>query len=238
MTLLDLTFPTPEENLACEEALVEQTEAGGPEWLRFWEPPRPFVVLGYANRRATEVHRDACQTDGVPILRRVSGGGTVLQMPGCLNYALGLRVDTFAELATVASANQFIMRRNAEAISRQLGQPVQVRGHTDLALGDRKFSGNAQRRYRRTLLFHGSILLAADLSLLGRFLRFPSRTPDYRAGRAHADFVTNLPLSATAVKDALCQAWQARPESPPVPVDRIRALVAEKYAQADWNEKF
>jgi lipoate-protein ligase A len=287
MTCLDLTLPTPAENLACDEALTEQCEAGGPEWLRFWEPASPFVVLGYANRLATEVNQDACRADGVPILRRVSGGGAVLQIPGCLNYALGLRLDEAGELATVAGANQFIMERNADAISRCLipiisqpinnspmgevgraspravnnqprpargcrpttfplfandwgclGQPVQVRGHTDLALRDRKFSGNSQRRYRRSLLFHGSLLLNADLSLLGGYLRFPSKTPDYRAGRSHADFVTNLPLPAAAVKDVLRQAWQAHSESTAVPLDRIRALVAEKYARAEWNEKF
>jgi lipoate-protein ligase A len=238
MTCLDLTLPTPAENLACDEALAEQCEAGGPEWLRFWEPASPFVVLGYANRLGTEVNQDACRADGVPILRRVSGGGAVLQMPGCLNYALGLRLDEAGELATVAGANQFIMERNADAISRRLGQPVQVRGHTDLALRDRKFSGNSQRRFRHTLLFHGSVLLNADLSLLGRYLRFPSQTPDYRAGRSHAEFVTNLPLPAAAVKDVLRRAWQAHSESTAAPLDRIRALVAEKYARAEWNEKF
>src|SRR5262245_29464931 len=93
MRLLDYTFPTPEENLACDEALLDLCEAGhAPEVLRFWEPSSHFVVVGYANRIADEVNVTECRTRGIPILRRCSGGGTVLQGPGCVNYALVLRI--------------------------------------------------------------------------------------------------------------------------------------------------
>ena len=59
MFLCDLTLPTPEENLACDEALLDLCEAGGAgELLRFWEPPSYFVVLGYANNLPLEGARD------------------------------------------------------------------------------------------------------------------------------------------------------------------------------------
>jgi len=93
MQLLDLTFPTPQENLACDEALLEMCERGyDREILRFWEPSSLFVVLGYSNPVSTEVDHEACRTAGVPILRRYSGGGTVLQGSGCFDYALVLEV--------------------------------------------------------------------------------------------------------------------------------------------------
>src|SRR5262245_61180745 len=86
MNLLDLTLPTPAENLACDEALLDAAEAGeSDEVLRFWEPKQLFVVVGYANKVVTEVNVSACESCGVPILRRCSGGGTVLQGLGCLN---------------------------------------------------------------------------------------------------------------------------------------------------------
>ena len=60
MNYLDLTFPTPEENLACDEALLDWCEAGdGPEVLRFWEPQQHFVVVGYSNRVEREVNVEA-----------------------------------------------------------------------------------------------------------------------------------------------------------------------------------
>ena len=55
MKLCDLTLATPEENLACDEALLDLCEAGhSGDILRFWEPSRHFVVLGYANKAARE----------------------------------------------------------------------------------------------------------------------------------------------------------------------------------------
>src|SRR2546422_3154717 len=62
MHLLDLTFPTPAENLACDEALLDLCEQGGAgEVLRFWEPREYFVVVGYANKVASEVNLAACR---------------------------------------------------------------------------------------------------------------------------------------------------------------------------------
>src|SRR6185503_18456412 len=113
MNYLDFTLPTPAENLACDEALLDRAEsAGGPAFLRFWESPQPFVVLGYANKVAEEVNVEACRPLGVPILRRCSGGGTVLQGPGCLNYSLVLRSSDTGPQRTITEANRFVMQRN------------------------------------------------------------------------------------------------------------------------------
>lgn len=236
MEILDLTLPTPEENLACEEALLAECEAGGAEVLRFWESPVYFAVLGYANERERELDVPACAAAGVPILRRITGGGTVLQGPGCLNYALILRGEAGA-LASVAEANRHIMERQAQVLGRVLGQGVRVRGHTDLAVGERKFSGNCQRRLRRSLLFHGSLLLDFDLAQVGRFLRFPSRQPDYRGGRAHGEFIVNVGLERAAVKEALAAAWGATGQGARVPVEAITELVRGKYGRREWNER-
>jgi len=175
MTSLDLTLPTPAENLACDEALLDLCEASGGETLRFWESPQYFVVVGYANPIATEVNRAACEARGIPILRRCSGGGTVIQGPGCLNYSLALSIEGDHSLPNITAANRFIMERNRLALEAVLAQPVTVSGHTDLAVGGVKFSGNAQRRKRLALLFHGSFLLHFNLPLISDLLLMPSR---------------------------------------------------------------
>ena len=306
MNFLDLTFPTPAENLAADEALLDWCdETGGPEMLRFWEPREHFVVVGYANKVATEVHTDACAESHVPILRRCSGGGTVLQAPGCLNYSLILRIIEGGSLASINSANRFIMERNRAAIERLLldtgrgqldaralsspspppgeeragvrrplvsisnpltpvlsplgrgegadpaatarprqnevntgGSQLSIQGHTDLAVNGLKFSGNAQRRKKTHLLFHGTFLLHFDLPLVEKFLAMPSLQPDYRQGRRHPEFITNLPVSAAAVKQALCAAWSAAQPLENCPHDRIQSLVHDRYVTNGWNFKF
>jgi lipoate-protein ligase A len=231
---LDLTFPSAAANLACDEALLDACDdgaAGGV--LRFWEPRDCFVVAGFSNRVAHEVNLAACRQAGVGVFRRCSGGGAVLQGPGCLNYSLVLRIDADPPLSTIPAANRHIMERHRDALSALLGRAVQVQGITDLTLGGLKFSGNAQRRKRRALLFHGTFLLRFDLALMERFLTMPSRQPDYRAGRPHARFLTNLDVPASAIQGALRACWSAHAPLPLTP--DCRQLVAQKYSRDEWN---
>ena len=239
MHLLDLTLPTPAENLACDEALLDLCEEGGAgEVLRFWEPREAFVVVGYANKVASEVNLDACRALGIPILRRCSGGGTVLQGPGCLNYSLILRINDSGPLQSVTGTNRFVMERNQQALAKLLGRRVQVQGFTDLTLGDLKFSGNAQRRRRHSLIFHGTFLLEFDLTIVEKVLAVPSRQPEYRQGRSHRDFLINLKLPAEAIRQAMGDAWGAAGPLQEVPFGAITKLAIETYSHPDWNAKF
>jgi lipoate-protein ligase A len=238
MKYLDRTLDSAQENLACDEALLDGCEAGYPdEILRFWEPRQHFVVLGYSNKVSTEVNLDSCKAHDVPVLRRCSGGGTVLQGPGCLNYALILRIRKGSATANITEANAFIMNRNRNALNGLLGGQVLIQGHTDLTLQGVKFSGNSQRRRRKFLLFHGSFLLGLDLALLEQVLRLPSKEPSYRRNRAHKEFLTNLPLMADAVKEAMKTVWSANDVLEEIPEERIDRLVHEKYARDEWNLK-
>ncbi len=247
MKLLDLPFSSPAENLAADEALLDWCESGdGEETLLFWEPRETFVVVGYANKIATEVNVAACEQKNVPIFRRCSGGGTVVQMAGGLNYSLILRIEENDATRSITSANKFIMEKNAEAIETLLPKlktqnsklKISVRGHTDLCLGDLKFAGNSQRRRKNFLLFHGTLLLNCDLSLVSELLQMPSLEPDYRANRSHEEFVTNLNLPAQKVKAALAKIWNANEDLKNPPLENISKLALEKYSTREWNFKF
>jgi len=230
----------PAANLAADEAVLDLCENGaGDETLIFWEPQDVFVVVGYANKVATEVNVAACEKRGISVFRRCSGGGTVVQMPGGLNYSLILRITETGPTRSITAANQFIMEQNRAAIASLVpGARVSVRGHTDLCLGNLKFAGNSQRRRKNFLLFHGTLLLNCDLTLISELLRMPSLQPDYRASRAHENFVTNLNLPAAAVKAALKQAWEASEPAPALPAADVSRLVTEKYSADSWNRKF
>jgi lipoate-protein ligase A len=239
MHYLELTLPRPEENLACDEALLDTCEEGqAPPILRFWEPRQPFVVLGYGNKIDTEVNVDFCEQNSISILRRCTGGGTVLQVPGCLNYSLILPISSETQLHTVSATNRFITGRNADALAELTRLPVRVEGCTDLGLNGLKFSGNSQRRRKNSLLFHGSFLLSADISLIEKTLALPSKEPDYRQNRSHADFLINLKVSAAEIKAVLRNVWGASQLLINFPHHRVTALCREKYDLASWNRKF
>jgi lipoate-protein ligase A len=239
MKYLDRTLRTPQANLAGDEALLDWCEEGSAdEILRFWEPRQHFVVLGYSNRTRTEVNLDSCKKLAIPVLRRCSGGGTVLQGPGCLNYALLLKIHGDSPLTNIAEANAFIMKRNRNALNSLLDGKVLIQGHTDLTLQGVKFSGNSQRRKRHSLLFHGSFLLNLDLALLEQVLPMPSQQPHYRRRRPHKDFLTNLNLPADDIKEAIKRAWNSTEALEDIPEKRVKQLVQEKYATDAWNLKF
>ena len=207
--LLDLTLPSPMANLALDEALLDDLEETGHEpVLRLWESDRYFVVLGRSSRSIDDVHLDACRHDSIPILRRASGGGTVLQGPGCLSYALVLPTGLHPSLRDIRLTNAFILKRIAAALSPW--QPAIVaQGISDLTVKGRKIGGSAQKRKRETLLFHGTVLYRMQAGIIARYLKQPMRQPDYRENRPHGEFLRTLDAPLLEMKQALANAWHA-----------------------------
>jgi lipoate---protein ligase len=230
---IDRTLATLDENLALDEALLLAAEAGeSGESLRFWEWPAPAVVLGAGGSIAIDVNEAACRTDGVPVHRRASGGGTVLLGPGCLLFSLVLSYERAKELGDVTASYRWILGRVCEAL-RSLA--VDHVGISDLAIAGLKVSGNAQQRKARHVLHHGTLLYALDLPQVARYLNPPEREPGYRVGRPHESFVTNLPATAAALKERIAAAFGAvAGVVDERVVRRVPGLIDEKYSRAEW----
>jgi lipoate---protein ligase len=223
MQLRDISFPTPQENIVFDEILwrlAEKHEAG--EFLRFWESDKIFIVLGRIGRAEIDVNAIHTQADNIPVLRRSSGGGTVLQGPGCLNYTLVLSKQTsppqrdpalagHPDLSDLHKSYEWIGAKVNE-VMRQAGFETYFRPRSDLCTGpgEKKFSGNAQRRGKRYILHHGTILYNFDLSLISRYLNMPHDIPEYRKQRPHKDFVTNIPIDPRVFKEQLARCLRTR----------------------------
>src|SRR5262245_40709144 len=197
--LLDCSLDSPEHNLALDEALLDalqavETSGERPvETLRLWESRRPFIVIGRSARLEDEVDADACARAGVPVLRRVSGGGTVMVGPGCLAFTLILSLTQRPEHRDIRRSMRLIVSTLAEALPLA---GLHLEGTSDLGWDACKVSGHAQRPTRDALLHHGTLIYALDLPLMASLLREPARQPEHRAARPHLDFVRNLPLGA------------------------------------------
>jgi lipoate-protein ligase A len=263
MKLLELTLPTPEENLALDEALLDQAEADEDsfEVLRLWEPEEPFVVVGRSSRLAEEVKGDECRRRGIPVLRRSSGGTSVVAGPGCLMYAVVLSLNARPELRAIDHAHRFVLGRIAAALG-PLVPGVRCRGTSDLVFdrerkcptgsadGSRacensetpqvvspslKVSGNSARVKRNWLLYHGTLLYNFPIELIETCLPQPPREPDYRAGRSHERFVTNLPIGRGDLRQAMITGWQADQPLDDWPRERMVALIAQRYGLPEWH---
>lgn len=118
----------------------------------------PAVVAGCYQNIAAEVDAVSLFRRGIPMLRRISGGGTVYHDLGNINYSMLFRREGFV------SYEDFLTPVIA-ALGR-LGIPAERRRSCDIALFGRKISGSAQKVSGGRVLHHGTLLFDSELSLL------------------------------------------------------------------------
>ncbi len=237
MKLLDLTLPTAEENLALDEALLDEAEAAGRplETLRLWESPQPVVVVGRSSKVTIEVNLPAAQQAEVPVLRRCSGGAAIVAGPQCLMYAVVLSYERHPHLQMLDEAHRFVLGHIQQGLAR-LNIHADLCGTSDLAIEGKKFSGNSLRCKRTHLLYHGTLLCPGyRTGMIGELLGTPPRQPEYRQGRDHLSFVTTLPAGGSELRTAVAEAWNVEGSVTDWPRQRTAELVSARYSQASWN---
>jgi lipoate-protein ligase A len=165
---------------------------------RVFEAESTVVVLGRSRRAQEDVELERCAEDGVPVLRRAGGGGIlIVSVAGGTSLPFHLIEHMNAVNALVVAALESLGVKN-----------LAIRGISDIACGDRKLAGSSLYRTKDTVLYQGSILVQPDFALFDRYLRHPSKEPDYRKGRSHRDFLTSLesegyPIDPETVVEAL-----------------------------------
>ncbi|GAK57979.1 putative lipoate-protein ligase [Candidatus Vecturithrix granuli] len=172
-----------------DEDLIKQVKEDVTWTYRSWEPEQIVVVLGRGNQAEREVCQDRCQDDHIPIIRRRGGGGTVVLSPGTLVISLVKRVQHqyhFHEY--FQQINTYIIEALESLGIKNLNQ----QGYSDICIRDRKILGSSMYRSRDILFYTASLMIANDLTLLDRYLKHPSKEPEYRQGRSHLEFVTTL----------------------------------------------
>lgn len=239
MRFLDLTLTSVAENLALDEALLEEAEQGHPagETLRLWESPDVAVVAGRSTRIQEEIDLEHCAALRIPVVRRCSGGASVLIGPGCFQYSLVLSYAARPELRLIEAAHEFVLGNTARALQQVCAATIDRQGISDLAHEKRKVSGNSLRCKRTHLLYHGTLLYRFPLALVGQCLRTPPRQPEYRAGRDHAAFLANLPVDGAHLRTALRAMWGADSAADDWPAALTQQLLRERYSQDSWNRR-
>ena len=241
MKLINYQTNIPEENIAIDEYMLMSAEAGViGETLRFWESDEYFVVIGRAGKVEIECFKEKCERDNVKMIRRFSGGGTVLQGPGCLNYSLILSYKRDCKLKEVNSSYVFVL----DSILKSFGEQkisVQYLPISDMVFENKKFSGNAQARKKKYFLHHGTILYDFDLCKITEYIQYPPKEPEYRASREHEAFIVNLSVdrkkAETVIKNAFLTESSAYEFTEKDRQETIR-LIERKYSKDFWNFTF
>jgi len=195
----------PYFNLALEEALLENAPEDSCT-LYLWRNAHT-VVIGRNQNAWAECRTALLQREGGRLARRTSGGGAVYHDTGNLNF-------TF-----VCSKNVYDLSRQLGTIAaalKTLGIMAEFSGRNDLVCGGRKFSGNAFRHLQGASLHHGTLMVATDHELLGRYLTV---SPDKLKSKGIA-----------SVKSRVCNLSEFLPSlTPQVLAGALEAAFAAEY---------
>lgn len=157
--------------------------------LLVWQPEATYLVLGQSNQATTSLIAKVVATDRISVMKRNSGGETVLLSPETLVISAVFNTNDFQ------NPSQYFKKINTSIIKVLMTQvPVllEQRGISDISCGDKKILGSSIYRHRSRVLYHAVLNVALPASLIERYIAHPAKEPDYRKGRSHADFVTSL----------------------------------------------
>ena len=91
-----------EENMAIDGALLNQIGKGeSPPTIRIYTWSPPAITIGYFQKSGIETNEEACQKDGIPVIRRITGGGAVFhdhEITYSLQASLTCYLDCFLYL--------------------------------------------------------------------------------------------------------------------------------------------
>lgn len=241
MRTVVLSTTDPVFNLAAEEYFLLHADG---EIRMLWRNARS-VIIGKNQNAWAEVNVPYTEAKGIPVVRRLSGGGAVFHDPGNVNY-------TFITDCGEDEGIDFA-RFTAPILSvlENLGVTAVLGGRNDILADGRKISGNAQAVVRREdgtprRLHHGTILYGADLSAMTDALRVhPLKIQSKGVGSVRSRVVnlTDLPtfpkdLTAESFMDLLAAALAEGgtvTTLTPDETEAIERLAQEKYAAWDWN---
>jgi lipoate-protein ligase A len=170
-------------------AMLERARPG----VRVWTCNQTAVVLGVSREVSIEVDEQECTRRSVAIVRRASGGGSVVIGPGTMQYAFVIPHVPGEEPPSLGA----VRRTCNDAVVRALGrsgvaETIDADASGDLRIADRKIGGLALRRHRDATLLHGTLLVEPDLEMISAVLRHPVREPEWRRGRPHRAFLAAI----------------------------------------------
>lgn len=182
MFCITLESHDPYFNLAIEEILLKNRKE---EYL-ILGINSPSVIIGKHQAPHREINTRFITEQRIPVIRRITGGGTVFHDLGNLNFTFikqsepGKQVDFRKYTKPVID---FLASLGVEAI---------FEGKNDLKVEGLKISGNAEHVHRNRVLHHGTLLFSTSLEQLRNSLRKDTSYYSSRAVESNPSSVTNL----------------------------------------------
>lgn len=238
MRILVSTETSAVFHAALEEWLFRQPSDGEPTLLVYSNGPA--VLFGRNQNPWAECDVAYCREAGVPLVRRLSGGGTVYHDLGNVNMALIAPRALYDPAGFAACVCDGLAALGCEGLSCD--------SHHSVFCRERKLCGTAFALAGGTALMHGCLLVTTDLTRLWRALAVPADSdavPGVRSNRVPvtrlADEVAGMTPddAAAALMDAAQECW-GEGEPCTIGADDVAdqpqfAEYSRKYADDSWT---
>jgi len=176
-----------------------------------WQPNNIYIVLGRANSIESSVIEENALIDNVKVFKRPSGGESVVLSPSMLVFSSKFNKEKDKRPGDYFTAINNSLIKEFTALGMR---DLYSKGISDISINSRKIMGSSMYLTGNTLFYHAVLNVSEDVNLLSRYLKHPSREPDYRIGRSHSEFVTSIYnegyiLTVPNIKEAVKQAFDA-----------------------------
>ncbi|MDD5508278.1 MAG: lipoate--protein ligase family protein [Bacteroidales bacterium] len=238
MLFIERPWTDPFFNLAAEEYIFRSYTQD--DVIMLWRN-EPSVIVGKHQNPFREINIAFARENHLPVIRRISGGGTVYHDPGNLNFTF---IHTQQSNYTV-DYNAFL--QPVISVLNRWNIPCERSGKSDLFVHQRKISGNSQHLFKNRVLHHGTLLYSTDLDKLNQVLVNNATRYTDKSIRSNPAAVANIseflndPPPVEIFQERLAKQWMNN--FSPVrwitlsasDEKAIQSLSEQKYRTWEWN---
>ena len=168
----------PYLNLAIEHAILQIAPTLSYDLsVRFWQNP-PSVILGRTQILEEEVNMKYCKENNIPVLRRISGGGTVYHDYGNLNISFFAKKRILKGNFSIISISEYFSDIIIYVLKKIGVKNLEKENSTNIFSNDKKISGSAGYYRRGYYLHHATLLFNTNLKILDKVLLARTNNPD------------------------------------------------------------
>lgn len=237
MLIINQSITDPYFNIASEEFLLKNFS----EDIFLLYTNSPSIIVGKHQNTMAEINHEFVTIKGIPVIRRLSGGGTVYHDLGNVNYSF---------ITNGSKGNLVDFKKHTQPIIdvlKLLGVDACIGGKNDIRVGDRKISGNAEHIYKNRVLHHGTLLFDSKLDELNESIKVNLNAYNDKAVKSIRSHVANIKeylkedISIENFKEKLIAHIMALFPNPinyhlsPNDTHSINELITTKFSTWEWN---